>query len=159
MKNTQKKNLPDVDENTLIYAVLHGKDTIARCAALKKIINVETIIDVLLHDGDSNIRLALIETIGPGEKDTLTRIALYDEDKYVRCAALMKISDIEILIEIALHDKDEEVRNTAAEQYEHTERYARSKAVERICDVKALIYIAMRDKDAFIRQEALKKNR
>lgn len=70
----------------------------------------------------------------------------------------MKISDIEILIEIALYDKDEDVRNTAAEQYEHTERYARSKAVERICDVKALIYITMRDKDAFIRQEALKKS-
>jgi len=43
MKNKQKKNLSKVDEKTLIYAVLHGKDTIARCAALKKIVNVETI--------------------------------------------------------------------------------------------------------------------
>ena len=153
----QKKNMPNVDENTLIYAVLHGKDTAARCAALKKIENVETIADDLLQDEDPNIRFAILEKIGPGEKNTLTRIALYDEDKHVRCAALMKIKDIEILIRIALHDKDEDVRNIAAERYEHSERYDRSKAVERICNVKALIYIVMCDKDALIRQEAVKK--
>lgn len=157
MKHTHKKNLPGADQNTLIYAVLHGKDSIARCDALKKIVNVESFIYDLLDDPDPNVRLTLTEKIGTGEKDLLKKIALCDEDKYVRCAAVRKIKEAETLITIALNDKEEDVRNTAGEQYGHLGRNERSGAAERICDTSALIYIAERDQDAMIRQEAVKK--
>ena len=157
MKHTHKKDLPGADQNTLIYAVLHGKDSTARCAALEKIVNVESFIDDLLDDPDPNVRLTLTEKIGTGEKDLLKKIALCDEDKYVRCAAVRKIKEAETLITIALNDKEEDVRNTAGEQYRHLGRNERSGAAERICDTSALIYIAERDQDALIRQEAVKK--
>ena len=141
MKNNNR-NLHEPDQNTLIYAVMHGKDSSARCAVLEKIVNIETIMGDLLDDKDPNVRLVLTEKIGIGEKDLLKRIALCDESKYVRCAAVRKIKDIETLIAIALNDQEEDVRNAAADQYGHMERSDRSRAAERISDTHALIYIA-----------------
>ena len=72
MKNTQKKNLPDVDENTLIYAVLHGKDTIARCAAVRRINEVhgtEALVKVMQQSDDRYIRKYVRRLATENERD------------------------------------------------------------------------------------------
>lgn len=62
-------------------------------------------------------RLEAVEELGADFKDTIERIATTDSDAKVRLAAVKKIDNIQLLLNISKQDADTEVKNVAKIRY------------------------------------------
>lgn len=95
-------------------------------------------IDSALYDDDKWVRRAAVEEID--DKETLKHVALHDKDRAVRLAAVNKIEDQEVLEHIAAYDDDALVRELA---------------VKKIDNIEVLRHIAQHDRSPMVRKAAV----
>lgn len=69
------------------------------------------------QNSDPEKRIEAIDELGPQNQDTLENIALRDEDKDVRTAAIKKLAIVDTLLKISKNDAEASVRRLAETRY------------------------------------------